>query len=61
MTSVAEPIESVLISIADMDRTAAGGARVRARTKWPEEGESSSIIFSAKRRNEGQPSGVRPP
>ena len=45
MTSVAEPLESVLISIADMDRTAAAGARVRARVKWAEEGESSSKYF----------------
>ena len=35
----------MLISIADMDRTAAAGARVRARTMWAEEGESSSKYF----------------
>ena len=45
MTSVAEPLESVLIGIADMDRTAAAGARVQARVKWAEEGESSSKYF----------------
>ena len=39
MTSVAEPLESVLIIIADVDRTTAAGARVRALTKWAEEGE----------------------
>ena len=42
MSSVAEPLESVLLSIADMNRTAAEGARVRARAKWAEERESSS-------------------
>ena len=45
MSSVAEPLESVLLSIADMNRTAAKGARVRAREKWAEEGESSSKYF----------------
>ena len=45
MTSVAEPLESVLLSIADMNRTAAVGARVRARAKWAEEGETSSRYF----------------
>ena len=45
MTSVAEPLESILLSIADMNRTAAVGARVRARAKWAEEGESSSRYF----------------
>ena len=45
MTSVAGPLESVLLSIADMNRTAAVGARVRARAKWAEEGETSSRYF----------------
>ena len=45
MTSVVEPLESVLLSIADMNRTAAVGARVRARAKWAEEGETSSRYF----------------
>ena len=45
MSSVAEPLESVLLSIADMNRTAAEGARVRARAKWAEEGESSWKYF----------------
>ena len=45
MSSVAEPLESVLLSIAGMNKTAAEGARVRARAKWAEEGESSSKYF----------------
>ena len=45
MTSVAEPLETVLLSIADMNRIAAVGSRVRARAKWAEEGESSSRYF----------------
>ena len=53
MTSVAEPLESVLISIADMDRTAAAGARVRARVKWAEEGESPSKYFFRQEKKRG--------
>ena len=53
MTSVAEPLESVLISIADMDRTAAAGARVRARVKWAEEGELSSKYFFSQETKRG--------
>ena len=45
MTSLAEPVESVLIGIAVMDRPAAAGARVQARVKWAEEGESFSKYF----------------
>ena len=45
MTSVAEPLESVLLSIADMNKTAAKGSRVRARVKWAEEGEASTKYF----------------
>ena len=54
MTSVAELVESVLISIADMDRTAAAGARVRARVKWAEEGESSSKYFFRQEKKRGE-------
>ena len=56
MTSVAETLESVLLSIADMNRTATVGARVRARAKWAEEGESSSRYFFRleKKRGAGQ-------
>ena len=53
MASVAEPLESVLIGIADMDRTAAAGARFRARTKWAEEGESSSKYFFRQEKKRG--------
>ena len=53
MTSVVEPLESVLISIADMDRTAAAGVRVRARVKWAEEGESSSKYFFCQEKKRG--------
>ena len=53
MTSVAEPLESVLLSIADMDRAAAAGARVRARTRWAEEGESSSRYFFRREKKRG--------
>ena len=53
MTSVAEPLESVHISIADMDRTAAAGARVRARAKWAEEEESSSKYFFRQEKKRG--------
>ena len=53
MTSVAEPLESVLINIADMDRTAAAGARVRARVMWAEEGESSSKYFFRQEKKRG--------
>ena len=45
MSSVVEPLESVLLSIADMNRIVAVGARVRARAKWAEDGESSSRYF----------------
>ena len=45
MSSVAETLESVLLSVADMNKTAAEGARVRARAKWAEERESSSKYF----------------
>ena len=45
MSSVAEPLESVLLSIADMNRNAAERARVRVRAKWVDEGESSSNYF----------------
>ena len=45
MTSVAEPLESVLLSKEDMNRTATVCARVRARAKWAEEGESSSRYY----------------
>ena len=53
MTSVAEPLESVLISIADMDRTTAAGARVRVRVKLAEEGESSSKYFFRQEKKRG--------
>ena len=53
MTSVAEPLESALISIADMDRTSAAGARLRARVKWAEEGESSSKYFFGQEKKRG--------
>ena len=43
--SVAEPLESVLLSIADKNKTAAEGARVRARAKCAEGEESSSKYF----------------
>ena len=58
MPSVAEPLESVLHSIANMNRSAAVGTRVRARPKWAEEGESSSRYFIASRTNEGRISGA---
>ena len=57
---MAEPLESVLISIADMDRSAAAGARVRARVKWAEEGESSSKYFLHQEYKRDQPSDVPP-
>ena len=47
MTFVAEPLESVLLSIADINRTAAVGAHVRARAKWTEEGESEDELLAA--------------
>ena len=53
MTSVAEPLESVLLSIADMNKTAAKGARVRARVKWAEEGEASTKYFFRLERKRG--------
>ena len=42
MTSVAEPLESVLLSIADMNRTAAVGARVRASCEM---GRRGGVLF----------------
>ena len=44
MTSVAEPLESVLLSIADLNKTAAKGARVRARVKWAKEGLNQVLL-----------------
>ena len=50
MTSV-EPL--VLLFIADMNKTAAKGARVRSRVKWAEEGEASTKYFFRLERKRG--------
>ena len=53
MTSVAEPLESVLMSIEDMNKTACKGVRLRARVKWAEEEEASTKYFFRLERKRG--------
>ena len=45
--------ENVLNQIADLDRLTAEGARVRARVRWAEEGETSSAYFFRLERKRG--------
>lgn len=43
--SLLDVYERVLGKIAELDRSAAEGARIRSRIKWAEEGETSSRFF----------------
>lgn len=53
LVSLLEVYERVLGKIADLDRSAAEGARVRSRVRWAEEGETSSHFFLRLERKAG--------
>ena len=58
VASCIEVYQSVLSQIADLDMSAARGSQVRSRTRWAEEGESSSSFFFRLEKKRGAESWV---